>query len=139
MSADKPGKAYLPIGCLGALFLLFAAFIILGVLSGEVKNSLTAQWVLAILLIVLGGGGLAIAWKIRNTEKANRPVVRSAPVSPVVPPPSPPLAPGEVLCPSCGHAFVPPKVLLVTEAVTKRYGPNPVQCPQCRNIWSRTQ
>lgn len=43
----------------------------------------------------------------------------------------------EVKCPKCAHDFVPPRVLLVTQAVVDRYGPNPVQCPECKHIWSR--
>jgi hypothetical protein len=43
----------------------------------------------------------------------------------------------EVKCPKCAHGFVPPRVLLVTQAVVDRFGPNPVQCPECKHIWSR--
>lgn len=44
----------------------------------------------------------------------------------------------ETSCPACGHKFMPPRILMVTQAVVARYGPNPVQCPECKNIWSRT-
>jgi hypothetical protein len=44
---------------------------------------------------------------------------------------------GELSCPNCKHGFVPPRVLMVTQAVVDRYGPNPVQCPECKHIWSR--
>ena len=43
----------------------------------------------------------------------------------------------ETRCPSCGHRFAPPRITLVTQAVVDRYGPNPVQCPNCKHIWSR--
>ena len=45
-------------------------------------------------------------------------------------------AAGAINCPACGHGFTPPRITLATQAVIARYGPNPVQCPKCRHIWS---
>ena len=134
----KPEKNYLPIGCLGALCLFGGLFIALGVLSGEVKKNISAQWVLVVLLLVLGGAGLFGAWEIRKREKAAGSAVRPASSVPSPSTDQPPLAPKEVSCPSCGYTFVPPRIMLVTDAVVKRFGPKPVQCPHCRHIWSRT-
>jgi len=44
---------------------------------------------------------------------------------------------GSINCPACGHGFTPPRITLATQAVIARYGPNPVQCPSCKHIWSR--
>lgn len=51
--------------------------------------------------------------------------------------PAAPAVPTEVTCPGCGHAFMPPRIMMVTQAVVAKYGPNPVQCPKCQRIWSR--
>jgi hypothetical protein len=48
-----------------------------------------------------------------------------------------PGASAEVACPVCGHRFTPPRITLATQAVIAQYGPNPVQCPTCKHIWSR--
>jgi hypothetical protein len=44
---------------------------------------------------------------------------------------------GAAKCPSCKHEFEPPRITFVTQDVVNRYGPNPVQCPNCQHIWSR--
>ena len=41
----------------------------------------------------------------------------------------------EVSCPSCGHKFVPPRVIVAPQAIYDKYGPNPVQCPNCKHVW----
>jgi hypothetical protein len=136
-NTNKSEKNYLPFGCLGALCFFGGLFIALGALSGEVKKDRGAVWTLVVLLLVIGGAGLFAAWKVRKQGKSAKPVVRPAP-APASPADQPALAPGEVRCPSCSHVFVPPRIMLVTEAVSKRFGPNPVQCPKCKHIWGRT-
>ena len=44
-----------------------------------------------------------------------------------------------MICPSCGHRFEYPRnpIIFVLQAVIDKYGPNPVQCPNCRHIWSQ--
>lgn len=41
----------------------------------------------------------------------------------------------ETYCPSCGHVFERPDIIFTTEALVKEYGPEPVQCPNCKHIW----
>jgi hypothetical protein len=43
---------------------------------------------------------------------------------------------GETICPSCGHKFKRPAIMVLTEADLKKYGRNPVQCPRCGHIWN---
>jgi hypothetical protein len=43
---------------------------------------------------------------------------------------------GGMTCPMCGHKFTPPHVTIVTTDLVKKYGNDPVQCPQCRHTWN---
>jgi hypothetical protein len=133
----NPPPDYAPIGCVGAFLFCGGIIFFFVALSGDVKKDVVGVWVLAFLLLLLGAGGLTGAWKMR---KASRATQRAA--KPSAPSPEPPvvpdaLAPGEVRCPRCGHVFVPPRIMLVTDAVARQYGKNPAQCPQCRHIWGR--
>ena len=44
---------------------------------------------------------------------------------------------GKVRCPSCEHSFEPPRITLTHQAIIDRYGPYPIQCPNCRHVWSQ--
>ena len=136
LTNKNPPPDYAPFGCIGALLFSLGTFIGLVILSDAVTSD-GAGWLLVAVLIVLGAAGLVVAWKMRQAAKAKQRA--RARKSPTPPPPAAleELAPGEVRCPSCGHVFVPPRVMLVTEAVAQRYGKNPVQCPQCNHIWGR--
>jgi uncharacterized C2H2 Zn-finger protein len=134
-----------PLMSFGFAFFFFGVIVVFIQISGEPKTGGVLLWILAAILLVPGGAGIYGAWRIRKRTKADRHDVpdsqcglaqASSPDHPV-PVEQPPLNPGEVRCPSCGHAFVPPRVMLVTQAVTQRYGPNPAQCPKCKHIWSR--
>ena len=134
-----------PIMIFGLVFFFFGLMVVLGRLSGETKERGVIVWIQGALFLGLGGAGIYGAWRIRKRTKADRPDVPGSPgglaqassADRPVPVEQPPVNPGEVRCPSCGHAFVPPRVMFVTQAVTQRYGPNPAQCPQCKHIWSR--
>jgi hypothetical protein len=43
---------------------------------------------------------------------------------------------GLLTCPSCAHRFKRPDIMILTKADVKRYGRDPVQCPQCHHIWN---
>jgi hypothetical protein len=43
---------------------------------------------------------------------------------------------GEVSCPACGNPFKPASLRFVTKEDVDRYGPDPVQCPQCGHMWN---
>ncbi|MDI1337931.1 MAG: hypothetical protein PSU94_17255 [Lacunisphaera sp.] len=76
-------------------------------------------------------GGLKLG-KTAPVEPASRPspVPEAKPTVSTVPA-------GAISCPACGHGFTPPRITMATQAVIDRYGPNPVQCPGCKHIWSR--
>lgn len=42
----------------------------------------------------------------------------------------------EIRCPSCGHRFAKPSIIIATQAVIDKYGPNLVRCPKCQHIYS---
>ena len=42
----------------------------------------------------------------------------------------------EEVCPFCGSRFEAPLVTFVTPDIVARYGPHPIQCPECKRIWS---
>lgn len=50
-------------------------------------------------------------------------------------PPPPSADPRERACPACGHHFRRPDIVITTEAVARKYGPNAEQCPRCNHLW----
>ncbi|MGH3487504.1 MAG: hypothetical protein ACRDP8_06255 [Actinopolymorphaceae bacterium] len=51
------------------------------------------------------------------------------------PDPPVPAQAGDLVCPSCAHVFAPPDIMIVTRKDVRRYGRDPVQCPECDHIW----
>lgn len=43
---------------------------------------------------------------------------------------------GLLTCPACAHRFKRPDIMILTKADVKKYGRDPVQCPQCHHIWN---
>lgn len=82
--------------------------------------------------LVLGLALLAgIAVAVRRRTAASRPE------PPRQATPEPGAAPaGELECPVCAHTFTPPSLMVITKAERRRYGRDPVQCPECHHIWN---
>jgi hypothetical protein len=94
----------------------------------------------AVLGLILVVGVIVTVWsglRVRKPGAGRDPAMPSATRVGAAARPDPPVPvqAGDLVCPSCAHVFAPPDVMIVTREDVRRYGRDPVQCPECDHIW----
>jgi predicted Zn finger-like uncharacterized protein len=94
------------------------------------------------MVIVVGGSlmialllfGVVLTFRNHRPMEGPRYVPVPPPAAPRVEPPKPNAS--NLTCPACRTRFRPPDVMVTTHAMARKYGPDPVQCPNCNHIWN---